>query len=104
MDGQTQPSSLEGSPPTSLEESPSTKPKKRPFKDISVGFIKAVIICNSTELTRSESNTYRPNNIVIELLKKNPMRYGKVTFHKFTSEKEVREELSSRFPILKNKT
>lgn len=93
--------------PANQDNRPSTEghnsSRKRPFRDISTGSTKAVIICNSSELTKSEANTYRPNNIVIELLKKNPMRYGKFTFQKFTSEKEIREELSSRFTILKNK-
>ncbi|XP_032229549.2 uncharacterized protein LOC116613058 isoform X2 [Nematostella vectensis] len=67
------------------------------------GFKKAVIICDSADLSSSDTTTYRPNNIVVELLKKDPLRYGKVTFYKFTSEKEVREELCKQFSILRNK-
>lgn len=114
MDVESEPASLERSPESSTDEIPvkqdnrpsnegQTQSRKRPFRDISTGFTKAVIICNSSELTKSEACTYRPNNIVIELLKKNQMRYGKFTFQKFTSEKEIRVQLSLRFTILKDK-
>lgn len=80
-----------------------TKPPKRAPKELSTDFTKAVIICNESELSKSDEKTYRPNNIVVEILKKNPMRYGKVVFPKCASEDEIKEELCLRFPVLKNK-
>lgn len=78
-------------------------PVKRQAKDTSLGFTKAVIICKSSELSRSDEKTYRPNNIVIELLKKNPRRYGKVVFERFATEEQIRKELCLTFTILRNK-